>query len=919
MGEYTQDNRFIQVFTPLGVDTLLLKGFHGQEGVSRLFNFELRMYSEKMGLTFNDIVGKTTTIKMLLPNKRVRYINGIVSSFAQGGTWVLEDGRHPKILASYTATLVPCLWVLTQTGDCRIFQNKSVPEILSDIFKEHGFSNFEFRLKPGDYEKREYCVQYRETDFNFVSRLMEEEGIFYFFEHQEQKHILVLADNNKDFKPSPLLPLISYNSTTAQEGDGEIREWSASQEVRPGKYTVTDYNFIQPSLDLTYSVNGYDVRNLEVFDFPGEFTGKEQGKRLAAIRIEEEQALMEAAKGTSSCGGLAAGYRFELLDHYRPDFNRSYVPISVYHSAEQGMNYRSTSGGAAADFIYSNQFQCIRHDTPYRPPRVTPVPIVHGTQTAIVVGRENDEIYVDEYGRVRVQFHWDRHGKYNEESSCWVRVSQNLAGKRFGSMFIPRVGQEVIVSFLEGDPDKPIITGRVYNGESMPPYKLPDHMTMSTIKTHSSKGGGGFNEIRFEDLKGREQLFFHAERDHDVRVKHDKIEWVGNESHLIVKKDRLEKVEGDKHLQVTGDQNEKVDGTVSLNAGKELLQKVGMKAALDAGTEIHLKAGVNLVIEAGNTLTFKVGGNFINLNPTGVFIQGTMVMINSGGAAGAGSGASPEAPKEPREADKAEPGAKPEMPPPKTPVKPKIYDSGVLALKQAAMSGLPFTATGTAGAPLPQTPDPTVQLPAGAITEERANELFKDLADRKETIPFDYPIDCCYSRAHEMCRIMKEKGVKCGKVWNYGHNFPRAGLKADTKNVPWDYVEWTYHVAPTVKVHSGGGKTKDMVMDPSLFDKPVTVDEWKKSMKDDRSKIEMSDDKPYFRTPGDTYVEKDEDGAKTKEMLEQHVESRKDLRKGFESLDREKERIKNESIRALGEAKERIKNEVFRDLSRRYR
>jgi type VI secretion system secreted protein VgrG len=692
MGEYRQDNRFIQVFTPFGEDVLLLEGFHGQEGVSRLFNFELRMHSEKMGLTFNDIVGKTTTIKMLLPNHGERYINGIVSSFAQGGTWSLKDGRHPMILASYKATLVPWLWVLTRTGDCRIFQNKSVPEILSQIFKEHGFSDFIFRLKLGDYEKREYCVQYRETDFNFVSRLMEEEGIFYFFEHYAKKHVLVLADKNIEFKQSPLLPSISYNSIIGHGEEGKIKEWSASQEVRPGQYTVTDFNFKQPSFDLTHTVKGKDERLLEVYDYPGEYTEKKRGERLAAIRMEEEQSPMVVINGASNSRGLSAGYQFELCDHYRSDFNQSYVVISANHSAEHGMNYRSTSEAAAVDFIYSNEFRCIQYGTQYRPPRVTPIPIVHGTQTAIVVGPPNEEIYVDNYGRVKVQFHWDREGQYNKDSSCWVRVSQNWAGKRWGAIFLPRIGQEVIIDFLEGDPDKPIITGRVYNGESMPPYDLTEneYKTMSAIKSHSSKGGGGFNEIRFQDLKGREQLFFHAERDQDVRIKHDKIEWVGNESHLIVKKDQLEKIEGDKHLQVVGDRNEKVGGAVSLQAGGEIFRKTGTRYALDAGNEIHLKSGTNLVIESGTRLTLKVGNNFINFNPDGIDIHGTKVNINSGGKADIGTGSSPEAPKVPREADRADPGAKHQMPPAKRPIKPEQYSPGALVLKEAAENGTPF-------------------------------------------------------------------------------------------------------------------------------------------------------------------------------------------------------------------------------------
>jgi type VI secretion system secreted protein VgrG len=673
MSQYKQDNRLIQVFTTLGKDVLLLEGFHGLEGVSRLFNFELQMLSEKRDLPFEEIVGKKATIKILQSGMDNRYINGIISSFTQRGSSPLEHAQNPE-LTNYSATLVPWLWVLTRTSDCRIFQQMTVPDILSQVFKEHGFSDFKFRLH-GTFGKREYCVQYRETDFNFVSRLMEEEGIFYFFEHYEDKHMLVLANHNSEFKPSPFISVIGYTEP------GVLTKWEASQEVRPGQYTVTDFNFMQPSLDLTATVNGKDKRKLEVYDYPGEYTGKDQGQRLASLRMEEEQAAMMMVSGASICPGLAPGYQFDLCGHYRRDFDQYYVVTSLYHWAEQSMNYRSNLQAGA--FKYENQFQCILHATPYRPPRVTPVPIVHGSQTAIVVGPADEEIHVDKYGRVKVQFHWDRKGKYDQHSSCWVRVSQNWAGKRWGAIFLPRIGEEVIVDFLEGDPDKPIITGRVYNGESMPPYTLPDEMTKSGIKSRSSKGGGGFNEIRFEDKKGSEQLFIHAERNHDIRIERDRIEWIGNESHMIVKKDQLESVEGDKHLQVRGDRNEKVDGTVSLHAGNAILRKTGTRYALDAGNEIHLKAGTNLVIESGRTLTLKVGGNFININQQGIYILGTMVMINSDGAAGSGEGSSPKAPRAPREADDGTSGEKPQPPSPKTEVKPKTYEAGEVQLKQA--------------------------------------------------------------------------------------------------------------------------------------------------------------------------------------------------------------------------------------------
>jgi type VI secretion system secreted protein VgrG len=711
------------------VDELLLHSFNGVEGISKLFHFDLTMHSENRSIQFDSIVGKKATVTVFLPDGSKRHINGIISSFSQGGSSPLEDGTTPTIFASYYATLVPWLWALTRTSDCRIFQNMSAPDIIAKVFKEHGFSDFANRLY-GAFEPREYCVQYRETDFNFVSRLMEEEGIFYFFEHSQDKHVLVLANRPNEFKPSPLHPDVSYKSIIGEKREHDvINEWYLTQEQRAGKYTLVDYNFQQPLLDLTATVTGKDERKLEIYDYPGEYREKGQGERLVGLRMEEEQTPLIVISGAGTCAGFTPGYRFDLRDHYRRDFNKSYVLTSVNHWAVQGSNYRSTAEQAAGGYQYANRFQCLPHPTAYRPARVTPTPVVRGSQTAIVVGPAGEEIYVDKYGRVKVQFHWDREGKYNENSSCWMRVSQNWAGKRWGAMFIPRIGQEVIVDFLEGDPDQPIITGRVYNGDSMPPYELPGEKTKSAIKSNSTKGGEGFNEIRFEDKKGEEQVFIHAEKQQDNRVKKDSLEWVGGERHLIVKQDQMEEVEGDKHLQVKGNQNEKVDGTVSLKAGMDMQQKVGMKAALDAGMEIHLKSGMNLVIESGVTLTLKVGGNFINLNPAGVFIQGTMVMINSGGAAGSGSGASPEAPKDPKEADKADPGEKPEMPPPKTPVKPTEYQAGALALKQAAASGMPFTATGTEtagsqGAQPASAPDPTVQLPAGAISEIEGQPRF---------------------------------------------------------------------------------------------------------------------------------------------------------------------------------------------------
>ena len=682
MEKYTQENRLIQIITPLGPDVLLLQGFDGQEGISRLFHFDLWMNSENRSISFDSVAGKKASIKIVLPDQSERYINGIIATFSQGGA--------SPVFASYQATLVPWFWFLTRTSDCRIFQNITVPDIIQKLFQEGGFSDFKNKLR-GSYKEREYCVQYRETTFNFISRLMQEEGIFYFFEHEADKHTLVLADSPSEFKPCPYQPIARYESPeNAGWGEEVVTEWSIGQEVRPGRYAINDFNFEKPLMDLTATVSGKDSRKYEIYDYPGEYQNKDEGERIAGIRMQEEETPYTVISGSSSCRGFLTGYRFQLRDHYRRDINKEYVLTTIHHLCNAGTNYRSTEGEGDNSFEYTNQFQCIPYPAPFRPSRTAPVPVVHGTQTAMVVGPPGEEIYVDKYGRVKVQFHWDREGKYNEKSSCWIRVSQNWAGKRWGAMFIPRIGQEVIVDFIEGDPDRPIITGRVYNGASMPPYELPTEKTKSTVKTYSSKGGGGFNELRFEDKKGDEQIFIHAEKNQDIRIKKDLMEWVGQDSHLIVKHDKLEKVEGDKHLGVKGDKNEKVDGTVSLKAGMDLQEKVGMKYACDAGMEIHLKAGMNVVIEAGMSITLKAGGGFIVIGPTGVIISGTPVLINSGGAAGAGTGSSPHPPKDPIEADKAVPGQKEELPPPKVPPKPAVYSPAALAMKNAARDGTPF-------------------------------------------------------------------------------------------------------------------------------------------------------------------------------------------------------------------------------------
>jgi len=668
---FTQSSRILGIDTPLGSDVLLLHTLSGHEAISKLFHFSVELLSENHSISFQDIVGKQVTLSVHLSGTDKRFWNGFVSRFATVG----GDNRF----SYYQAEIVPWLWFLTRTADCQIFQQKTVPEIIKKVFQDHGFQDFQDRTQ-ATYPQREYVVQYRETAFNFVSRLMEEYGIFYFFEHDQNSHTLIFADKPQVHKNCPVQHKVRFNYTpggTFQKED-IVQSWGAEQELRPGKYALNDYNFQTPSTSLMANVQTVDKiggnTNYEIYDYPGIYTKKSDGDDLTKVRMEEEEAVHYLLTGSGNCRSFASGYKFHLDDHPRRDQNGDYLLTEVTHSASVGDSY-SGSGGDSEE-TYGNHFACIAVSVPFRPQRLTPKPVVQGLQTAVVVGPSGEEIYTDKYGRVKVQFFWDRLGKKDDKSSCWVRVSQPWAGKNWGSINIPRIGQEVIVEFEEGDPDRPVVTGRVYNAQQMPPYTLPDNQTRTTFMTRSTKQGSSsnYNELRFEDKKGSEQIFLHAEKDMDVRVKNDSREYVANDRSLMVNGNQKEKVKGEQDIQISGDQNESVGGDASLNVtgnqnvktgqnmslqvGQNLQEKSGQNYAHEAGMEIHLKAGMNVVIEAGMELTIQASGGFINIGPAGIAISGTLVLINSGGAAGSGSPSSPTDPKAPKDPDEADDGSK---------------------------------------------------------------------------------------------------------------------------------------------------------------------------------------------------------------------------------------------------------------------
>jgi type VI secretion system secreted protein VgrG len=741
----TQTGRLLALGTPLGEDVLLLRRFTGVEQLGSMFSYDLDMVSEQADIVFEKIVGQNVTIRLELLDGSTRYFNGYVSRFVQTGA-----GDR---LVSYRATVVPWLWFLTRVSDCRIFQEMTVPDIIKEVFRSRGFSDFDDSGLSGTYRTWEYCVQYRESDFNFVSRLMEHEGIYYYFKHENGKHTLMLADSSSAHTQLPGYSELPFRPPSKARFEYEtIESWIIEKQVQSGVAALTDFDFINPkkSLEAKAAISRtHAVPDLEVFEFPGGYTKPGEGDHYARVRIEELQAQYEVATAKTDARGITPGYLFKMVDYPRADQNREYLITGATYEIVSD-HFESADNGRVAgepERQYHCTFTAIEAHQPFRPPRTTPKPLIQGPQTAIVVGKSGEEIWTDEHGRVKVQFHWDRYSHADEKSSCWIRVAQSWAGKKWGAMFLPRIGQEVIVEFLEGDPDRPIITGRVYNGDNKTPYDLPANATRSGIKTLSSKGGGGFNEIRFEDKKGEEEIFIHAEKDLQTRVKNDRVAHIGRDQHLIVEQDLIEKIgrdhhltvvgdhvdktEGDRSTSIVGDHMAKVDGSdhltvggdrmveirgddnlkvtgklnfksndkVSIDSAADIHQKSGAKIAVDAAGAIHIKSGAAIVIEGASQISLKVGGNFIDIGPSGVSISGTAVNINTGGAAGSGGGCSvtapatpdaPDDPKAPVEAITEAAGQVEEPPPPPPAVEPWQFSPAAQVLKDAAQDGTPF-------------------------------------------------------------------------------------------------------------------------------------------------------------------------------------------------------------------------------------
>ena len=681
--KFTQDGRILKLTTPLGKDFLLIDSIEGTESISGLFRYELRVRHAEDSETGpphvvkpQDILGQAVAVELVQRDGTTRHFHGIVNRFTQGG----RDERF----TSYAMEVVPKLWLLTKSAQSRIFQNKDVKQILETVLKEYDFKIQTERT----YQPKNYCVQYRESDFDFASRLMEEEGIYYYFKHTADSHKMIIADTPESHDPCPSKSSIDF--VLENTGDLEVpvvHTWSLDYQLQTGKIEFWDYHFQLQSFKRKLeapkpsSFNKYGNQAVEHFDWPGGYAKRfdgiandggdqdaklqkvfEDSKQVARSAVEALDVKHKTYRGMSDCASFTAGHKFKIDKLPIKDDNREHALISLTFHGYQSPDYTSTE---ELDSPFWNQFECIplgdAKFPPFRPQHVTPKPTVYGPETAVVVGPSGEEIFTDKFGRVKVQFHWDRQGNYDGDSSCWIRVGTLWAGKQWGVIHIPRIGQEVIVDFIGGDPDQPIIVGSVWNPETMPPYKLPDNKTQSGVKSRSSKGGtpDNFNEFRFEDLKGKEEIYLHAEKDFNIVVEHDesrlvmhdRTKTVGNDETSVIKHDRTETVQNNETIEIWKNRTESVGENETINVGKDRTHNVAGEQTKSVGKNDKLKvtqskkvevgdkyelivtneineSSKKIVITAGVELILQGPGGQIKIHAGGVDITGVLVKIN---------------------------------------------------------------------------------------------------------------------------------------------------------------------------------------------------------------------------------------------------------------------------------------------------
>lgn len=599
----TQENRYIAISDfSLGTDTFLLTSFEGDEYISDLFEFSVEVISENLSVNPESIVGKEATVT--IQNEHKRSFHGFIRSFTYGEI-------KSSNVRQYRMTMVPWLWFLTNTNNHRIFQKQNSKEIVSKIFQDGGFSDFEFRAEGG--KKREYCIQHNESDFDFVSRLLEEEGYAYFFKQGAGTHKLIIVDQKNAYDECKETDLeYSLGDSPHQQ----ISRWEHIYNFKKGQWSFADYNFAEPNKKLfsnTKTTSKFaNNSKYEHYEYPGMYDFA-SGNDLVKIRLDAEEASINLVSGSSDCSTFCAGGKFALAKHDNSAEQGDYIAISVHHRAHDTTHFSGQEGGTG----YVNQFTCIPASVHFRPEQVHQRPVMRGPQSAIVTGPSGEEIYVDDLGRVKVQFYWDREGKNDQNTTCWIRVMQAWAGGQWGASFIPRIGHEVIVDFIDGDPDRPIITGTVYNGKNKPPF---DSKTKSGIRTRSTKGGSAANcnELIFDDKKDAEQIYIHAEKNMDTEVEndetlsvdHDRIKHIKNDETYTIDNDRKktignnqsETIGKNKSTTVKGDHAETIDGGMTITIKKNLTEtiKVDYIENVDANKNSTIKKDLKETIQANH-------------------------------------------------------------------------------------------------------------------------------------------------------------------------------------------------------------------------------------------------------------------------------------------------------------------------------
>ena len=619
---YTQTNRQLAIQTPLGTDTLLLEALDGAEALSSLFSYALRVRAFDDAIDPAQLITKAIDWQIRLDGGGWRPFNGCVATYS-GGEAMARGQR------SYVLNVVPWLWFLQHRQDSRVFQNNTVVQIAAQIFTELGFKDFDTSGLAQEYKPRLYCVQYRETDFNFVSRLFEEEGIFYYFQHQQGRHILMLCDGAHAYKdlPDATLPYnppgIFHNGVTA---------WTHHMAFRSGKATTSDYDFQNPGNSLVTSTNGLSpipqASQYEIFDFPGRYTQRDRGENISSHLMGAHEKGQDTVSASSSARTLNPAGRFALEAHPVASENNKYVIVSVVHHATDP-TFDSVGKGAPK---YQNSFTCLPANVDFVPEQRSEKPVIPGMQSAVVTGPAGEEIYTDRYGRIKIKFHWDRKGKSDETSSCWMRVAQPWAGRGFGAQTIPRIGMEVGVSFMEGDPDHPVVVCCMPNATTIPPLKLPDEKERTGFRTSSSPGNAGFNEFTIEDKANSEEVFIHAQKDFSVIVGNNHIETVGNVHAQSAETLFLSTVH---------------DSTIEQTRDHILVKYQNSQIYLDAnGVRINFGANHVLVLDAEGIhlhSTARVdasqapaGGtapNYVSITANGVDIHGAAVLATAGASA----------------------------------------------------------------------------------------------------------------------------------------------------------------------------------------------------------------------------------------------------------------------------------------------